>query len=340
MAKPKEIWVLPEISENAEDISKLSLGLLSEARDIAEQVNGTVTALVFSNQDHGCPEVFSQYGVTRAYLFKDPLLKHSSAEAYASALLPAIQDDRPWLFLMGNTTIGKELSPQLAVLLETGLISNCVKMDFTNAEKPKFSRPVYGGQLYQEVVFETGKTKTMLVTMSPGVLNTTPPSSGQPVNMTVIEPKLSPETIMVKHMEFLPADFRTVDVADADVIVTAGMGAATDELLPLTEELAALIGGAIGTTRPVVDEAKIPRERMIGQTGKVVSPAFYLALGISGSVHHIGGIKDSGTIVAINRDPNAPVFQNADVGVIADLKDILPELIAKIKRAERSDPKL
>jgi electron transfer flavoprotein alpha subunit len=336
VTKPKQIWVLPEISENTEDTSKLSLGLLSEARDIADKVNGTVTALVFSDQNYGCPEVFGQYGVTRAYLFKDPLLKHYSAEAYASALLPAVQDDRPWLLLMGNTTLGKELAPRLAVFLETGLVSNCVKMDFANAERPKFSRPAYEGQLYQEVVFETAKT--MLVTMSPGVLNITPTSPGQPVKSSVIEPKLSLEAIRVIHQEFLPADFRTVDVADAEVIVTAGMGAATDELLPLTEELAALIGGAIGTTRPVVDEAKIPRERMIGQTGKVVSPDFYLALGISGSVHHIGGIKDSGTIVAVNRDPNAPVFQNADVGVIADLKDILPELIAKIKRAERSDP--
>jgi electron transfer flavoprotein alpha subunit len=338
VAKPKEIWVLLEISENAEDISKLSLGLLSEARDIAEKVNGTVTAMVFSDQDRGCPEVFGQYGVTKAYLFKDPLLKYFSAEAYASALLPAVQDDRPWLFLMGNTTAGKELAPRLAVPLETGLVSNCVKMDFSNMERPKFSRPVYEGQLYQEVVFETGNT--MLVTMSPAVLNITPASPGQLSKMAVIEPKLSPETIRIKHMEFLPADFRTVDVTDAEVIVTAGMGAATDELLPLTEELAALIGGAIGTTRPVVDEAKITRERMIGQTGKVVSPDFYLALGISGSVHHIGGIKDSDTIVAINRDPNAPVFQNADFGVIADLKEILPELIEKIKRAERSDPKL
>jgi electron transfer flavoprotein alpha subunit len=338
LAKSKEIWVLPEISDDAEDVSKLSLGLLSEARYIAEKVNATVTALVFNDQDQECPEVFGQYGVSKAYLFKDPLLKYFSAEAYATALLPTIQADSPWLFLMGNTIIGRELAPRLAVLLGTGLVSNCVKMDFTDTERPQFSRPIYGGQLYQEIVFETGPT--MLVTMSADVLNMTPAASpGQPI-MSIIEPKLAPEAARVKHREFLPADFRTVDIADADVIISAGVGAATDELLPLTEELAGLIRGAIGTTRPVVDEAKIPRERMIGQTGKVVSPDLYLALGISGSVHHIGGIKDSGTIVAINRDPQAPVFQNADVGVIADLKDILPELIAKIKRAERSGPTL
>jgi electron transfer flavoprotein alpha subunit len=114
------------------------------------------------------------------------------------------------------------------------------------------------------------------------------------------------------------------------------MGAATDELLPMVEELAGLIEGAIGTTRPVVDGGKIPRERMIGQTGKVVSPEFYLALGISGATHHVGGIQESGKIVAVNRDPQAPIFQSSDVGVAADLKEVLPVLIERIKRAKEN----
>ncbi len=114
------------------------------------------------------------------------------------------------------------------------------------------------------------------------------------------------------------------------------MGAAADDLLPLVEELAALLEGAIGTTRPVIDGGKIPRERLIGQTGKVVGPDFYLALGISGASHHVGGIQDSGKIVAVNRDPRAPIFQNADAGAVADLRDVLPRLIARIKRAKEN----
>ncbi|MFH1646542.1 MAG: FAD-binding protein [Chloroflexota bacterium] len=113
-----------------------------------------------------------------------------------------------------------------------------------------------------------------------------------------------------------------------------GAGAADDDILPLVEELAALLEGAIGTTRPVVDGGKIPKERLIGQTGKVVSPDFYLALGISGATHHVGGIQESGRIVAINRDPHAPIFQSADAGITADLRDVLPLLIDRIKRAK------
>lgn len=325
--------MLPEINDNAEEISKLSLGLLSEARYIAEKVGGTVTALALGDQSPDYSEIFGQYGVTSAYIFKDPVLKYFSAEAYSAALVAKVQEDKPWLLLMGYTTVGKELAPRLAALLETGIISNCAKMDLSHSEGPRFYRFVYGDQLYQEVIFQTGQT--MLVTMDPRVLNIAPCPQSREVKTSVIEPNLSPKLIRSRHLDFLPADYRTVDVADADVIMSAGMGAATDELLPLVEELAGLVKGAIGTTRPVVDGGKIPRERMIGQTGKVVSPELYLALGISGSVHHVGGIQDSGRIISINRDPKAPIFHNSDVGIAADIKEILPKLIERIKQARR-----
>jgi electron transfer flavoprotein alpha subunit len=334
MARTRNIWVLPEIGDKEEEISKLSLGLLTEARNIAEKVGGAVTALVPGYQVQDCSEVLGQYGVGRSYIFQDPLLKYFSAEAYAAAMLPRVQSENPWLFLMGYTPAGRELAPRLAALLETGLISNCAKIDLSQPESPKFYRPVYGDQLYQEVMFQTDNT--MLVTMDPRVLNPAPTARASRVKTLVIESKLSPESIKTRHLEYLPADFQTVDVADADTVVSAGMGAATDELLPLVEELASLIEGAIGTTRPVVDGGKISRERMIGQTGRVVSPEFYLALGISGATHHVGGIQESSKIVAVNRDPQAPIFQNADVGIAADLKEVLPALIARIRRAKNN----
>jgi len=338
MAKPKEIWVLPEISDKETEISRLSLGLLSEARSIAEKANGIVTALMLSEGELDYTEVFRQYGVTNAYIFRDPLLGYYSAEAYSAALVKKIQDDQPWLFLMGHTTVGRELAPRLALPLKTGIISNCVRIDLSNPERPLFFRPVYGGQLYQELVYQTGQT--MLVTIDTRVLNITPGPPGKEAKTRIIESGLSPQSMRVKHLEFLPTDFRTADLEDAEVIVSAGIGAATDELLPIAEELAGLIQGALGTTRPVVDEDKIPRERMIGQTGKIVNPHLYLALGISGSEHHVRGIQDSGTIVAINRDPKAPIFQNSDVGLIADIRDVLPKLIERIRQAEGSDQAL
>jgi len=328
----KNIWVLPEISGSGGEVSKLTLGLLSEAKNIAEKVGGTVTALVLSDQVQDYSEIFGQYGVAKAYIFQDLLLKYFSAEAYAATLMPQIRVDNPWLFLMGHTVVGRELAPRLAALLETGLVSNCVKIDLSRPENPKFYRPVYGDQLYQEVVFQTDQP--MLVTIHPDALNIAPAAEKRQVMTQVIESNLPAGSIKTRHLEFLPADFQTVDVAEAETIVSAGMGAATDELLPLVEELAALIEGAIGTTRPVVDGGKIPRERMIGQTGKVVSPDFYLALGISGATHHTGGIQESGKIVSINRDPQAPIFNTSDAGAAADLREVLPKLIERIKQAK------
>jgi electron transfer flavoprotein alpha subunit len=326
----KNIWVLPEIN-GGEEVDKLSLGLLTEAYTIAAKVGGTVTAITFGDRFEDCSKVFGRYGVSRAYYFIDPLLQYFSSEAGAAAVLARIQEEKPWLFLMGDTAVGRELAPRLAALLNAGLVTGCVKIDLSEAEKPVFYRPVYAGQLYQEVVIEPGRTR--LVTMDPSVLNVKP-AAATAVETLIIESKLSPGSIKTRHLEFLPADFQTVDVADAGTIVAAGMGAIDPDLFPLVEELAALLEGAIGTTRPVVDGGKIPRERMIGQTGRVVGPDFYLALGISGASHHIGGIQDSGKIVAINRDPQAPIFQNADAGAVADLREVLPRLIARIKRAK------
>ena len=333
MKKLKEIWVLPELDNHTDDISPLSLGLLSEARYIADTINGTVTALVLSDIKRDYKELFSRYGVATAYLFEDPLLEYYAPDTYSAVLLDKVRTGQPWLLLMGNTIIGKELAPRLSVLLETGLISNCVKMDFGDLNCPRFYRPLLEGQIYQEVIFQTDKT--MLVTMNAGILNVAPASQATKVKISVIKPKLSPNILRVKHQEFLPVDFRAIDVTDADIVVSAGMGTVTSDSLALVEELADLIGGAIGTTRPVIDEGVLPKERMIGQTGKVIKPGFYLAMGISGSTHHVGGIKDSGTIVAINNDPNAPIFQNSDMGIIDDVRNVLPKLIERIKQEKR-----
>jgi electron transfer flavoprotein alpha subunit len=332
VAKPREIWVLPEITSSGEEISQLSLGLLSEARDIAEKTGGSVTALVLDDAIKDHTDVFRQYGVTRAYVFQDPLLKYFSAEAYAAAIFSKIQQDKPWMFLMGHTSVGSELAPRLAALSDTGAVTNCVRIDLSQPERPKFYRPVYADQLYEEVAFQTDRT--MLITIDPGVLNIVPAAQKRAVTTQFMESKIPSGAVKVRHVDFRHAEHQTVDVADADTIVAAGMGAATDELLPLVEELASLLEGAIGTTQPVIDGGKITKERLIGQTGKVVSPEFYLALGISGATHHVGGIRESGKIVSINRDPLAPIFRSSDVGIAADLREVLPKLIERIRRAK------
>jgi electron transfer flavoprotein alpha subunit len=333
MSNVRKIWVLPEIGETVEASSKTALGLLTEAVVIADKVGGSATALVFSSESCDYSEGLDQVGIKEAYVFTDPLFEFPSAEAYGGVLLEKLREEKPWLLLMGDTALGQELAPRLAVSLDAGLVSHCARIDLSDMEKPVYYRYAYGDQLFQEIVFTTDHT--MIVTMDSRVLNVTPAPSAGSVRIQEFEPALSPSTLFIKHLEYLPVDFRTVDVTEADTIVSAGMGATTDKLLPLVEELANLIEGTVGTTRPVIDEGKIPREKMIGQTGKVVSPDLYLALGISGATYHTGGIQDSGKIVAVNRDPQAAIFRTSDVGIAADLREVLPALIKKIKKARK-----
>jgi electron transfer flavoprotein alpha subunit len=329
----RDIWVFPEINSRTEDLTRLNQGLLGEACSIAEIAGGRVTAIICTDTDLDFSDLSKQYSLSHICVFKHPLLSCFSAELCAPPIAEIIKQDRPWLFLMGNTTAGKELAARLTALVDTGLVTNCLKMDLANPERPLFYRPVYGGQACEELIFRTGNT--MLVTMDPAVLNNTTYPGQSGVITTVIKPDLDNIKIKMKHLAYLPADFKTVDIAEADIVVSAGMGAISDDLLPMVNELAELIEGAIGTTRPVVDEGKIVRERMIGQTGKIVSPELYLALGISGASHHLGGIQEAGSIVSVNRDPLAPIFQNSDLGIVADLKEVLPKLIEKIRQAKK-----
>ena len=330
----KQIWVYPEINLDAAPVNKISLGLLSEACNIARKVEGRTLGLVFGVQsDERLLQGFSQYGLDAVHQFKDAAFQDYRAGPYASALAEKIRAEKPWLVLMGDTVAGREIAPRLAVLAKTGILTGCVRMDLNNPAQPVFSRPSLGGQVYQQVSFQPGET--VVVTVDTGILNINP-TQAVDIRVSVSEPAGVIVDDGVRHEEFIPTDFQSVDVTEADRIVAVGARAASDDLLPLARELSALIEGSLGATRPVVDDARLGKDRLIGQTGKVVSPEFYLALGISGASHHLGGIQEAGTIIAVNLDPAAPIFQNADLGFNVDLKELLPRLIDRLKQAREN----
>ena len=327
----KQIYIFPELNTAGEP-SKLTPGLLSAAKSAAEKNGASVTAVIFTHQSIQAPDILSRYGVSKLLIIKDPLFNRFSVEAYAAALLPQINGAGLSLLLMGDTATSKELAAYLAVKLGANIVTGCARMDFSSPEQPFFYRSVFNGQLYQEIT--CALSKTTIVTLDPKHMFVIPAGTPGKIETEVIEPKLSAGLIKIKHIENLPTDYKTVDIAEADTIIAAGMGAVSGELYPLVEELAALVEGSIGATRPVIDSGKAGRERLIGQTGKTVSPDFYLALGVSGATHHTGGIQESGKIAAVNKDPRAPIFNNADTGAVADLKEVLPKLIARIRKAK------
>jgi electron transfer flavoprotein alpha subunit len=295
-------------------------------------LGGGITAVLFFDKPVDIPEGFSQYGVSKVITYRHSLFSRFSAEACAAAVLPELIKNSPSLFLMADSSAGRELAPYLAAKLDLPIVTGCVKMDFINPEQVFFYRSVYGGQLYQEIATPTDKT--IIVTLNSKSLFVNPPASPARMEIEIIEPNLPSNFIKTGHLEFLPADFKTVDVTEAETVIGAGMGVISNDLYPLVTELAALLEGSIGATRPVIDSGIIPRERLIGQTGKTITPNLYLALGVSGATHHTGGIQESKKIIAINRDPQAAIFKNADAGAAADLKEVLPLLIERIKKAK------
>jgi electron transfer flavoprotein alpha subunit len=198
-----------------------------------------------------------------------------------------------------------------------------------------FAKPVYGGWLEVEVTAGPGTVPVVTLDLAgidePGQMGGAEAGAGAvPAEVLEVRSRAAAEQA-VRCLELLPPDARSVDLVHAKRIVAAGMGAADQQLLAAASELADLLEGSVGATRPMVDDGRLPKERLIGQTGRTVTPDLYMALGISGSPHHVAGVRKAEKIVAINRDPRAPIFQFSDVGYVADLREVLPALVARIK---------
>jgi electron transfer flavoprotein alpha subunit len=252
--------------------------------------------------------------------------------------------------LLADTTIGRQLAPLLALRLGSGAVLGCsdVRVDPSGL---RLVKPVYGGWLEQEVRPAAGTVPVATIDLSDFEVTEAVDSGLAPVEVldlaataaraplpevpsssTPLETTPQPVTArQVRHLELLPPEARSVDLVHAKRIVAAGMGAADEQLLAVVGELADLLEGSVGTTRPMVDDGLLPKERLIGQTGRTVAPDLYMALGVSGSPHHVAGVRKADKIVAVNRDTRAPIFQFSDVGYVADLRAVLPALVARIK---------
>jgi electron transfer flavoprotein alpha subunit len=275
----------------------------------------------------------------------DPEVDFDSLADSAAAVAAETQ---PLAVLVQDGDIGRRLAPLIALRLGTGAILGCSDvMTAARAASPgaadagtggplTFVKPVYGGWLEQEVVAAEGFVP--VVTLDLAGVEFLESAAGEAVaaltraeTLSVPSDSSVGSTPRVRHLETIAPDARSVDLTHAKRIVAAGMGTASDGLLAAVHELADLLEGSVGATRPMVDEGRLPKERLIGQTGRTVTPDLYLALGISGSPHHMAGVRKADRVLAVNRDARAPIFQFSDVGYVADLEEVLPALVAKIE---------
>ncbi|HHI78583.1 MAG TPA: electron transfer flavoprotein subunit alpha/FixB family protein [Planctomycetes bacterium] len=325
-----KIW-LAFIEQREGKIKKASLEALTLAKNLATQAGGTVHAALIGDSVQGLSSEIAGYGAEKIFLAESPDLALYSGDAYSKALAQAAKDSGAEVVIASHTAMGKDLLPRVASLLEAGMVSDATQVEL-QGEDLIATKPVYAGKAY----------KTLKVSGQPFCLtlrpNTLPPqeSAGEGTIVTVEAPA-KPFLDWVK--EILAASTDKTPLQEAAIVVSGGRGLKDPENWKLVEGLAEAFGpgvAAVGASRAVVDAGWRPHSEQVGQTGKVVSPTLYIALGISGAIQHLAGMSTSKYIVAINKDPDAPIFKVANYGIVGDVLEVVPSLIEAIKAAREA----
>ena len=323
------VWVFAE--QRRGELAPVTAELLGEARRLAEVLGVKVAAVLLGDGLEHLSEALFTAGAHKVYLAEHPLLKDFLEEAYAAALSELARKFQPEIILAGATYLGRAFIPQVAAALKTGLTADCTAFAIDPEKRLLLqTRPAFGGNIMATII--TPRTYPQMATARPGVFKPATPAAaptGEVVRVDLAALGKSPRSRFVGTVAEIK---ERIPLNVAEVIVAGGRGLKEAKHVKLLEELADLLGGAVGATRGAVDAGWIPYAQQIGQTGKTVSPKLYIACGISGATQHLVGMQSSDVIVAINKDPQAPIFQVADVGLVGDLFEIVPALIQEIKK--------
>jgi len=332
MSDHKGFWVFIEQLQGR--ISDVGLELLAKARELADATNTYVGALLLGDFTEEKAKDLINYGADRVFLFSHPELETYHSLAYTKLICQMVNQEEPEALFMGATPLGADLAPRVAAQLETGLSAHCIDLRLGEDGILEQIVPGFGGTMMAVIVCP--ERRPQMATVMPGVFSKLEPQNrqGEVVSMPV---EITQEELVPRVVEFKAREQKTVALEGANVVICGGYGMGNKENWQLLEELARILGGAVGATRPAVDEGWAPEEVMIGQSGKIVHPKLYIGAGISGVMHHVVGIQDSEIIVVINKDPNAPFFEVCDFGVVGDVTQVLPALVEKLKERLQVD---
>lgn len=319
------VWVW--IEQYKGEVASPSWEAIGAARRIADTHGGQVSACLFGQGVDGLAQQAFHYGADQVYLADDATLADFRVEAYAALLGKLAQEHKPDVVLVGATTRGRELAPMLAVELDTGAIADVTALEVEDGNVVA-TRPIYSGKLLSKCVIL--ERRPQIVSLRPRAFLRPEPEDGRSGNIVNVSPALTEDEIKNKVSGFAAAEGQ-VSLADAAIIVSGGRGVSGPEGFAPVVELAQVLGGAVGASRAAVDAGWIPYVHQVGQTGKTVSPDLYIACGISGAIQHQAGMRTSKVIVAINKDPEAPIFKLAQYGIVGDLFKIVPALAAAFK---------
>ncbi len=318
----KGVWIVAEQRDGA--LRKVSFELASTARKLADQLGDEVGAVLLGAGVEAMAAELGKYGVDKVFVADNPALEPYTTGAHATAVAKAVKENDPAILLLGATAQGKDLSAALVGKLATGMATDCTDVKIADG-KLLAVRPMYAGKCFGEVVVSG---TPQMASLRPNVF---PIAENAKAGAVVkFDPGLGEAKTKVLEVQKEAAG--KIDVAEANIIVSGGRGMKGPEGYGILEELAKLLGAAVGASRAAVDAGWRPQSDQVGQTGKVVSPNLYIACGISGAIQHLAGMSSSKYIVAINKDAEAPIFAKADYGVVDDLFKVVPALTGEVKK--------
>jgi electron transfer flavoprotein alpha subunit len=318
--------VLVFIEQRQGKVKQASLETLSEARRLAKKIGSTVTALLIGSQIDSLANEVSRSGPDSIVLAQHDALANYSPEGYRDVFLEVAKHEQPGIILAAGTAMGKDLAPRIAARIGAGLATDCLALEVAE-DSIIATRPVFAGKVLQKVRI-TSPTK--IATLKPNTFRAEQANSTPSIKK--ITPQIDSSKWRAIFKEIQEPEVKKQDVSEASVIVSGGRGMKGPEGYKILEELAAALGGTVGASRAAVDSGWRPHAEQVGQTGKTVSPSLYIACGISGAVQHQVGMINSKVIVAINKDPDAPIFKFADYGIVGDLFEIVPSLTKEVKK--------
>jgi len=331
----RDVWVFVEHAEGK--AAEVSWELLGVGAELAKARKVELCSVVVGDKvEHLAGEAFS-YGAAKVYIVDDPVFHHYRTESYYKALVYLIEKHKPEIVLVGATGLGRDLAGAVATKLQTGLTADCTGLSIDDKGFLLQTRPAFGGNIMATILTEY--TRPQMSTVRPHVM--TMPAKDASRTGAIIREKvpLREEEIGAKVLEIIADEkLDSVDVAAADIIVSGGRGMCNTENYKILQELADELGGVVACSRAAVEAGWMPMERQVGQTGKTVRPKIYFAVGISGAIQHLVGMQDSDTIIAINRDKNAPIFEVATYGIVGDLFQVVPAITSYVRerRAQKA----
>ncbi len=310
------------------ELSSVVHEIIGAARELKKSLDRKISAILLGDKVRTMAEELIAFGIDEVWMMEDSGIGEFNEEIQADLVAKVLLDKKPEIFLGGGTIQGRSLLPRVAARILTGLTADCTELTIDGEnELLRQTRPAFGGNIMATILCNSHRPQ--MATVRHKVMKAAEKLDGHQGQIIELSyPILKPR---VEVLEFVPEEMDTINLADADFIVSGGRGLKDPKNFALIEELARAIGGAVGASRAAVDAGWIPYSHQVGQTGKTVNPTIYIACGISGAIQHLAGMKGSDIIVAINNDPHAPIFNVANYGIVGSLFDVVPELVKQLK---------